>query len=116
MLCAVRTSQGGQRVNLAYRIHHAKGGHPCPRMGNPAALYRSGKGRVQRTSEGTLDQFEERRLVGLGPGASRHSSDVADAQVVNLDGLPLTMGAFEACMALPAFQQAQPKACPDFEA
>ena len=35
---------------------------------------------------------------------------------VNLDGLPLTMGAFEACMALPAFQQAQPSACPDFEA
>ncbi len=35
---------------------------------------------------------------------------------VNLDGLPLTMGAFEACMTLPAFQQAQPSACPDFEA
>ncbi|MBT9513493.1 MAG: maleylacetoacetate isomerase [Acidovorax sp.] len=35
---------------------------------------------------------------------------------VNLDGLPLTMGVFEACMALPAFQQAQPSACPDFEA
>ena len=35
---------------------------------------------------------------------------------VNMDGLPLTMGAFEACMALPAFQQAQPSACPDFEA
>lgn len=35
---------------------------------------------------------------------------------VNLDGLPLTMGAFDACMALPAFQQAQPSACPDAEA
>ena len=34
---------------------------------------------------------------------------------VNLDGLPLTMGAFDACMALPAFQQAQPSACPDSE-
>ena len=35
---------------------------------------------------------------------------------VSLDGLPRTMGAFEACMALPAFQQAQPSACPDSEA
>lgn len=32
-----------------------------------------------------------------------------------LDGLPRTMAAFEACMALPAFQQAQPSACPDNE-
>jgi maleylacetoacetate isomerase len=31
------------------------------------------------------------------------------------DGLPRTMAAFEACMALPAFQQAQPSACPDNE-
>jgi len=30
-----------------------------------------------------------------------------------LAGLPRTMAAFEACMALPAFQQAQPSACPD---
>ena len=35
---------------------------------------------------------------------------------VPLDGLPLTMGAFNACMALPAFQQSQPSACPDAEA
>jgi len=35
---------------------------------------------------------------------------------VSLDGLPLTMGVFDACMALPAFQQAQPSACPDNEA
>jgi maleylacetoacetate isomerase len=34
---------------------------------------------------------------------------------VNLDGLPLTMAAFDACMALPAFQQAQPSSCPDNE-
>lgn len=33
-----------------------------------------------------------------------------------LDGLPLTMAAFDACMALPAFQKAQPSACPDAEA
>jgi maleylacetoacetate isomerase len=32
-----------------------------------------------------------------------------------LDGLPLTMGAFDACMQLPAFQQAQPSNCPDHE-
>ena len=35
---------------------------------------------------------------------------------VNLEGLPRTMGAFAACMSLPAFQQAQPSACPDCEA
>ena len=33
-----------------------------------------------------------------------------------LDGLPRTMAAFDACMVLPAFQQAQPSACPDAEA
>jgi maleylacetoacetate isomerase len=35
---------------------------------------------------------------------------------VPFDGLPLTMAAHEACMKLPAFQQAQPSNCPDFEA
>ena len=34
---------------------------------------------------------------------------------VNLTGLPRTMAAFEACMALPAFALAQPSACPDNE-
>lgn len=34
---------------------------------------------------------------------------------VNFDGLPLTMAAFDACMKLPAFQQAQPSNCPDNE-
>lgn len=34
---------------------------------------------------------------------------------VNFDGLPRTMAAFDACMALDAFQKAQPSACPDFE-
>jgi maleylacetoacetate isomerase/maleylpyruvate isomerase len=33
-----------------------------------------------------------------------------------LDGLPKTMAVFDACMALPAFQAAQPSACPDAEA
>ncbi|MBY0453276.1 MAG: maleylacetoacetate isomerase [Burkholderiaceae bacterium] len=35
---------------------------------------------------------------------------------VSLEGLPLTMAAFDACMALPAFQRAHPSACPDTEA
>ncbi len=34
---------------------------------------------------------------------------------VNLDGLPLTLAAFDACMRLPAFQQAEPSSCPDNE-
>ncbi|WP_341903203.1 maleylacetoacetate isomerase [Polaromonas sp. YR568] len=34
---------------------------------------------------------------------------------VSFDGLPRTMAAYEACMGLPAFQQAQPSACPDNE-
>ncbi len=34
---------------------------------------------------------------------------------VNFDGLVRTMAAYEACMALPAFQKAQPSACPDSE-
>jgi maleylacetoacetate isomerase len=34
----------------------------------------------------------------------------------NFDGLPRTMAAFDACMALPAFQKAQPSSCPDNEA
>ena len=33
-----------------------------------------------------------------------------------LNGLPRTLAAFEACMALPAFQAAEPSSCPDFEA
>ena len=35
---------------------------------------------------------------------------------VSFDGLARTMAAFEACMALPAFQRAQPVNCPDHEA
>ena len=34
---------------------------------------------------------------------------------VNFDGLSRTMAAYEACMALEAFQKAQPSACPDNE-
>lgn len=35
---------------------------------------------------------------------------------VNFEGLTRTLAAYEACMALPAFQNAQPSACPDHEA
>jgi maleylacetoacetate isomerase/maleylpyruvate isomerase len=35
---------------------------------------------------------------------------------VDFSGLTRTLAAFEACMALPAFQQAQPSSCPDNEA
>ena len=35
---------------------------------------------------------------------------------VNFEGLPRTMAAFDACMKLTAFDQAQPSRCPDFEA
>lgn len=34
---------------------------------------------------------------------------------VDMDGLPRTMAAFDACMQLPAFQRAQPSSCPDAE-
>jgi len=34
----------------------------------------------------------------------------------DLDGLPRTMAAYEACMQLDAFQRAQPSQCPDAEA
>lgn len=35
---------------------------------------------------------------------------------VDFSGLPRTMAAFEACMALPAFERGQPSNCPDHEA
>jgi maleylacetoacetate isomerase len=35
---------------------------------------------------------------------------------VSFDGLGRTMAAFDACMALPAFQRAQPSSCPDSQA
>jgi len=42
---------------------------------------------------------------------------IFNAKRVNasFEGLPRTMAAFEACMALPAFQKAQPSNCPDNE-
>jgi glutathione S-transferase len=40
----------------------------------------------------------------------------AKRYAVQLDGLPRTMAAFDACMQLVGFQRAQPENCPDFEA
>ena len=75
-----------------------------------------------------LESFE-RQLGQLPPSAYCHGDTptLADCCLVpqifnaqrfnvNLDGLPRTMAAFDACMALPAFQNAQPSACPDGEA
>ncbi len=43
---------------------------------------------------------------------------IFNGQRLNVDfaGLPRTMAVFDACMKLPAFQKAQPSACPDHEA
>jgi len=75
-----------------------------------------------------LEAFE--RQLAAGPASAFCHGDtptLADCCLVpqifnaqrfntNLDGLPRTMAVFERCMALPAFQQAQPSACPDAEA
>jgi maleylacetoacetate isomerase len=75
-----------------------------------------------------LEAFE--RQLAQRPGATYCFGDVptlADCclvpQIFNarrfdtpLDGLSRTMAAFDACMALEAFQKAQPSRCPDFEA
>jgi len=74
-----------------------------------------------------LEAFE-RQLVQLPPSTYcfGETPTLADCclvpQIFNarrfdtpLDGLPRTMAAFDAAMALPAFQQAQPSACPDAE-
>lgn len=71
-----------------------------------------------------LQAYEAR--LGEQPGVFSHGNapTLADCclvpQIFNarrfdceLDGLPRTMAVFDACMQLPAFQQAQPSACPD---
>jgi maleylacetoacetate isomerase len=75
-----------------------------------------------------LEAFE-RQLQRLPPAAFcfGDSPTIADCCLVpqifngrrvntSFDGLPRTMAAFDACMALPAFQRAQPSSCPDNEA
>jgi maleylacetoacetate isomerase len=74
-----------------------------------------------------LESFE-RQLAQGEPGTYcyGHTPTLADCclvpQIFNarrfdtpLDGLPRTMGVFDACMQLDAFQKAQPSACPDKE-
>ena len=79
--------------------------------------------------ERQLQLFErERGAAGLAPsrlcwGDAPTLADcclvpqIFNAQRLNTDlsGLSRTMAAFEACMQLPAFQRAQPSACPDQE-
>ncbi len=75
-----------------------------------------------------LESFE-RQLAQLAPSTYCYgiTPTLADCCLVpqifnarrfdtDLTGLPRTMAAFDACMALPAFQKAQPSGCPDFEA
>lgn len=80
--------------------------------------------------ERRLEEYADARArEGLAPSRYSYGAQptLADCclvpQVVNgqrlgcdVSGLPLTMAAFEACMALPAVQRAHPQACPDFEA
>jgi maleylacetoacetate isomerase len=75
-----------------------------------------------------LEAFE-RELAQRSPSTYCHgeSPTLADCCLVpqifngrrvntSFDGLPRTMAVFDACMALPAFQKAQPSSCPDNEA
>jgi glutathione S-transferase len=68
----------------------------------------------------------ERQRLGLAPSSLCWGSELTLAdcclvpQIFNaqrfgvpLEGLPLTMAAYEAALALPAVQAAQPSACPD---
>lgn len=72
---------------------------------------------VQRAAEGLSPSLY---CVGAQPSLADCClvPQIFNGQRFNADfsGLPLTMAAFEACMALPAFQKAQPSQCPDFEA
>ena len=75
-----------------------------------------------------LESFE-RQLAQLPPATYCYGNTptLADCCLVpqifnarrfdtDLTGLSRTMAAFDACMALPAFQKAQASGCPDFEA
>ena len=73
-----------------------------------------------------LEAFELQLAAHPGPYCWGHAPTLADCCLVpqifngqrfavDFSGLPRTMAAFESCMALPAFQRAQPSSCPDFE-
>ena len=74
-----------------------------------------------------LEAFELQLAAYKGPFCWGDSPTLADCCLVpqifngqrfgvDFSGLARTMAAFEACMALPAFERAQPSRCPDFEA
>jgi maleylacetoacetate isomerase/maleylpyruvate isomerase len=73
-----------------------------------------------------LEAFELQLAAHAGPFCWGDTPTLADCCLVpqifngqrfdvDFSGLPRTMAAFEACMALPAFQRAQPSSCPDAE-
>jgi maleylacetoacetate isomerase/maleylpyruvate isomerase len=79
--------------------------------------------------ESGLETVEHRLAHEAGTGRFCHGDaptladcvlvpQIFNAQRFNcrLDHVPTVMRVFEACMALPAFQQAQPSSCPDAEA
>ncbi len=74
-----------------------------------------------------LESYEAQLAAQAGRYSHGETPTLADCCLVpqifnaqrfdcDLSGLPRTMTVFEACMKLPAFQRAQPSACPDFEA
>ena len=74
-----------------------------------------------------LESYEAQLAAQAGRYSHGETPTLADCCLVpqifnaqrfdcDLNGLPRTMAVFEACMKLPAFQRAQPSACPDFEA
>ncbi len=74
-----------------------------------------------------LESYEAQLAAQAGRYSHGETPTLADCCLVpqifnaqrfdcDLSGLPRTMAVFEACMKLPAFQRAQPSACPDFEA
>ena len=74
-----------------------------------------------------LEAFERQlQQVSASPFCHGDTPTLADCclvpQIFNarrfdmpFDGLTRTMAVFDACMALPAFQKAQPSVCPDYE-
>ena len=80
--------------------------------------------------ESGLEAVERQLTQGQAASPSRYchgdTPTIADCTLVpqifnaqrfdcRLDHVPTVMRVFEACMAEPAFQRAQPSACPDFE-
>jgi len=76
------------------------------RLGFEAFETHLANGPAGRYSHGDAPTLADCLLVPQIFNAKRFDCD--------LSGLPRTMAAFDACMALPAFQQAQPSACPDY--